>query len=733
MMEAVYSFLIGLVSMIYWFAGKAFEIFSLLANNTVFEHDQYGKLITNMYVIIGVVMLFVIAFSLLKSMIDPEGKESGTEAVTKIIGKFITSLIILVFLPTIFNFAFQFQNAVLTQGSIGRLFGNNSTLSNSDGSKDVITEQSSVMINSVFTAFFYPNMESDACSTSSTMAECRALITPTGEYAAGKSLEGSVNYVNMSGEISSEYKNYAKNIDDNEITFNWFLALIAGIAVAYVIVSFCFDLGIRVVKLVFYQIIAPIPLFLRVIPNGKMSESFGTWIKITSTCYFEVFVRLFAVYLGIFMFSIIPNASEFVNEGSAGEIVGILANAFVVMGIIVFIKELPKLLGEVIGIDSSNMKLGIREKLAAGGALMAGAAVGSSATMLARNAVQSGKNIKNATGVRGKAKAAGAGLWSTAAGSLRGGYHGLKAGTGAKSFTDMKNAAGKGASTVGEKQQSEEAYRAAHGGSWLSSKLSHAKDTIDTIPQWAGITDLDSSEADRYTEAANAIDAAHSLLEGIYKGKPDHDNLKQAKSAANTALRNIMLNSKDNAGFAKLSSISDEELRSGNFSVENATAISEALGHTATAADIKLIQDYKAANSQLEIHEYSQMEKKASIAATAMSNLVEAKLKFGDIGDVFDETALNKLHTAGESSDDKAFVDSLIKKIQEGKAIQKDDLILYNEDGSVKNTINFNNLESVTDKLGIYAKELAGAKQNELRVAKATASSGKTSDSGNSK
>ena len=45
--------------------------------------------------------------------------------------------------------------------------------------------------------------------------------------------------------------------------------------------------------LVFYQLIAPLPILFRM--HEKTAKIFSSWLKITATCYFEVYIRIFII------------------------------------------------------------------------------------------------------------------------------------------------------------------------------------------------------------------------------------------------------------------------------------------------------------------------------------------------------------------------------------------------------------------------------------------------------
>ena len=53
------------------------------------------------------------------------------------------------------------------------------------------------------------------------------------------------------------------------VTYTFIISTIAGCFLIYIILSFCIDLGVRAAKLVFYQLIAPIPILMRLIPGKQ--------------------------------------------------------------------------------------------------------------------------------------------------------------------------------------------------------------------------------------------------------------------------------------------------------------------------------------------------------------------------------------------------------------------------------------------------------------------------------
>ncbi len=533
------SLLITLCNGVYRVAAFAFQIFLILATGQLLDTSDYELMITNFYVILGIVMLFVLAFTLLKGMVNPDEQKKGATTVKKVIINLVTSALILALLPTIFGFAFDFQTAVIVeQNSIGKFFNYGGS---SNDNVATVKQGANQIVNGVYTAFL--NVNGDNCANTINSKEaleaCQGSIPSEDKKRfANESSEQShtfletINYVDQTGSFGA-YNAFAENIaNDDTLDFNFLLSLIGGLILVYIAVSFCFDMAVRLVKLVFYQLIAPIPLFLRIVPEGKLSDVFSKWVKITLTCYLEVYIRIFIFYFCIYLCNAMLG-SDFINKQvyGWGAFVALITQAFILMGIITFMRSAPKLFSEVTGLDSGNMKLGIKDKLAAGGGFVAGSLVGAGVTSMVRNGLVSGgamvnKYKENRKAGKGKFRsvlgASGSAvkfLTSTAAGTVSGAFRGGYAGLNAKNYTDVTKAASKGAKGAVDARVKRANYKAAHGGSTLGATIGHLKDAGVSIKNYAldqsieGLT-RESNSMGKLASSYNSFsDGIESLLE----------------------------------------------------------------------------------------------------------------------------------------------------------------------------------------------------------------------------
>ena len=135
-------------------------------------------------------------------------------------------------------------------------------------------------------------------------------------------------------------------------------------------IVFCIDIGIRSVKLAFLQIIAPVPI-LGYIDATKGEKTFKSWISQCISTYLEIFMKLLAIYFVIFLITLITTNgfSEYViNENNELitqpiENTDFFAKALIIIGLLIFANQVPKLLGDLLGIKTEGFSLNPMKKI----------------------------------------------------------------------------------------------------------------------------------------------------------------------------------------------------------------------------------------------------------------------------------------------------------------------------------------------------------------------------------
>ena len=99
--SAIFSVLLLLDGVIYDFVCYIYEIFYALADINIFSDEAYDEITTKIYVILGLIMLFVLAYSLLRAVINPDDYAKSEQSIAKLIPRVISLVdVIKVIIPS---------------------------------------------------------------------------------------------------------------------------------------------------------------------------------------------------------------------------------------------------------------------------------------------------------------------------------------------------------------------------------------------------------------------------------------------------------------------------------------------------------------------------------------------------------------------------------------------------------------------------------------------------------
>ncbi len=446
-MSIVYNVFLFLDGMLYGLIDSIFDVFNFLAKVNLFSNENYMKIVKNFYIVLGLVMLFALSYSLLKAVINPDEFAKGEQSFPKMMKNVIVSLAIIAVLPTVFNFAFNLQNTILNQNTIPRLILGEEFNGNNNSSPGRLLSYN------MFSAFLHVNEEYctkdnetetafDASDAKTCAEDIKTNKSNAKWYKPWRLLSKSETFYDIDtsikdGDISMvNYNNFGEAVAEGKLSYLMLISTICGLYILWVLTNFCFDMAVRVIKLVFFQIIAPIPVVCRVIPGGKLKDVFSTWIKKTVSTFVDVFIRVAILYLGVFIIQLVIENWPNLDVSKLSFTQGLIAKALVLMGTVIFIRQAPKLISDMFHLDTGDMKLGLMDKLAAGGGLMAAAATGGLGLGAVRNFAKSRRDGK------GILSSAGSALTGGLAAGIGAGYGARKA----KNFNDLKSATSKGIS-----------------------------------------------------------------------------------------------------------------------------------------------------------------------------------------------------------------------------------------------------------------------------------------------
>ena len=532
-------------SVVYFFVSQGFKMYIALAQFKLFDDKVFDDLINRTYIIIGVIALFIVAYALLNSIINPDNASKGDKSLSKIVKNFIFAIIGIAIVPTVFNYFYYFQRVVLCNNLIPKIL---LAQKGNDSQADLLNDDKigTQFATYLFQSFFYPksieNMNMTDVDNDGDLLKSEAVKVEVGLIDDVFSDEENVNIEKYKDYDSDNKGNYnlqmayegamngemfftafrpfllgdvgfAHSVLNNTVNYMIIISTIAGVYCAYVLASLCIDMAIRAVKLGYLELIAPLPIMTLIIP-GK-DGVFKAWIKKTGSCAFEVFTRLFIVSFVIYLIRTIPQlftATSFSYGGcttSFGIITALLIRALVYCGLLTFLKQAPKFLSEATGIKSDGFKLGIASKLADSGLFTALGAVGGAVTAGVRNLAP---GVHEAKGFVNKARVAASNLPSGVAGFASGAVRGFKGAKDAKKWSDVSSAAGKAADDAIEAKLKRQDYRDAHGGTVSGAIGGHIQDTIDTVKDYPNSHRANyTHEHDKYQKLEKIVNAEKAI------------------------------------------------------------------------------------------------------------------------------------------------------------------------------------------------------------------------------
>lgn len=424
-------FFYWLDKIIYGFIQDLYALFFQISNVSLLSDTTVANFAQRIYVIIGVFMLFKVAISLITMLVSPDSMSKGGPTLIK---RIVIALVLLVLTPNIFTLGYRIQSYIIQDNVLGNLILGAS--SDTERVENAYVNGGQTIALQVFKGFFHPKSTADNSVEVKTPADCENAEEDDEActYATAESIE------DLEDLIGSD--NYS---------YSFLISTIAGGFVAWMILMYCFDLAVRAVKLSFLQLIAPVPILAN-IEESKGSSIFKNWVSQSVSCFLSIFIRLITIYFIIFVISElvgINGLGYYTFDAELGDFVYMsgysnwLLSAFVIIGLLLFAKQVPQLIEDITGIKSekafSSGKMGVFGAALAGG--VGGALVGGAANlgnyMAGRRALKNEINAKNGgnwtTDDYAKMKAAyGSGLgavgraFSTTAGGM--GSGGMRAG-----------------------------------------------------------------------------------------------------------------------------------------------------------------------------------------------------------------------------------------------------------------------------------------------------------------
>lgn len=486
LMRRLFALLDGIVA---WAIELLYVLLIKIADTNVFGELIYQYL-GRIYTFLGIFMVFKLSFAMINYIINPDTLTDKGKGFSKLITNVVISLILLAITPNLFDAAFKLQSDLLSSNAVYQIV-TGKKLPTSDGNSNKSLEenakvQGKEMSYAVYSSFIYKSGGDDYELEDQKICEIKAGATCL--------LDQDVIIKKDGKKFTYEYK--------------YLISTICGCAVAYMLLMFCFDAAVRSVKLGFLQIIAPIPI-LSMIDPGKGTDKVSKWGKECGKTFIDLFIRLAGIFFALdVIHSILSSDGMMTYYSNTEPVKNLFVRLFVIIGCLMFAKQLPNLIESILGIKLSGDGFSLKKKLGNVPGLGVAKAAGAGALGFA------GGMAANTWATRGNWKGQGLGNGFRNVGSiLAGGMSGAGRGLTSKEKNLFKAAGAGVKGSVDARNLRADRYATGEGGikGWGSRRIAG-------IDKFAGVTNDDTAK----------IAAQRELGEKLWEqvnGNPDK-NLK---------------------------------------------------------------------------------------------------------------------------------------------------------------------------------------------------------------
>lgn len=527
--NAFYGILLTIDYVIYLAINICYQLFEVVSKVEVFSTENVGVISRRIYTIIGIVMLFVFAYNIILAIVDPDSSSKGEKSVKNIVQNTIISIVLVTLFPLICEYMQIFQNHIIENNTIGNLIMGSTA---SDSGENGQTKGALNVSVTIFTAFYHPIDENKEPVT---LTECESssvkLCSRYKEMAdnAKNGIGGLWNFMHD--------EDLKDGIYDDDMEYLFPLSTIAGVVAAYLFLSFSLDLGVRAAKLGALKLIAPIPIFLRITkPKGGQ---FDKWFSEFTKTYLQVFERIVIINFAMLLISFVSDINIFASGG--GLFINVIATVVVILGILKFAKDAPKLLEEIFSVKIPQMS--IKKKLNENEYALRGASVlGAAGTTAVGNVI---KGI-------GAGKSVGQVIKTGFGGLIGGGRQGWVQSRGLNDITKVKDTIVGARSTADEHRDDREAHNRQLENKWIEEHGEEYTNTLRTLhPEWSEeqIKKAVAEKAKEYSTVFdrmtdNIADAASTFADYLTDGsnsvlQRSVDNQTKLKNTVGSFLKNV--------------------------------------------------------------------------------------------------------------------------------------------------------------------------------------------------
>ena len=352
-------FFIAIDSTLFNFIATLYDLLIAISRTSVLSQGDIAQFATRIEILLGIFMLFKMSFSLITYIVNPDDFTDKQKGFGKLVQNSVISLVLLVLVPYIFQMAFSLQAKILDDNLLAKLLLGE-RISNSEGNTSpqatILDTAGNEMAFQVMLPFFSPNVSLDGLAECTHLyegdgvefnAKCSDALTAAkvGQQALDNYKAG-IKYHSLGLTFRDSIALYTTSEDDNGrfiIDYKYPLSTATAVIVCLLLITFCIDIGVRSVKLSFLQLIYPIPVISFMDPKSGKDGIFSKWYKMCFSTFLSLFIRLLALYFGIYIITRVGRHG-IIDVINGSEITAAEIKVFVIIGILMFVKQVPKIL-----------------------------------------------------------------------------------------------------------------------------------------------------------------------------------------------------------------------------------------------------------------------------------------------------------------------------------------------------------------------------------------------------
>lgn len=427
-----------------WLIESLYDLIFQISSVQVFDNASLAAFANRITVILSIFMIFKLSLSFLNYIVNPDAMTDKSKGFSKLIQNIAVALVLLVSYQFLFDKAMELQQKIVDNNTIPKLI---------IGSVGKNVKNSSTISFPLFSAFVVPNNDIlYSTSTDLNLTGCRSYSryiegskpsatcdlwgagyqdnVATDNSTVGTNTNTQMDYI-VEHQDTNALLDFLLRIKKGDIfafDYKFIISTICGAFAALVLLSFCMDVAVRIIKLYFLRLIAPIPIISYIDPI-KGEGIFKKWLSNVGKTYADLFIRLIAIFFAIFIIQQVSVNMGNLKDFNGNPIENPLVILFIIIGALMFAKQFPKLIQDITGISlDGKMQLNPFKKIseqAAGikgiSAVAAGTAGGllTAGGNLAHRIANRKEDLKN----KGKLRTAGGFFASTLAGAASGFVH----------------------------------------------------------------------------------------------------------------------------------------------------------------------------------------------------------------------------------------------------------------------------------------------------------------------